>query len=444
MDKPIKPKPQLGGIPINVHALSSSESSIAGATYAGDRSMLAAFAEMSALFAGAPHRMMFFAGASAVIVSMLWWACFLGAAYFGHAFPTAPVPPGWAHAVLTQYGMLPLFMFGFLLTVFPRWMGQPALARSAYVPVFAGMFGGYLLCHLGLLGMRPLLITGMAAMLAGWIAALVALGRVLVRSGAHDHHALSCFIALIFGACGLAGFGAFVLGAPWQFAFVAIKIGTFGLLLPIYFTVCHRMVPFFSSNVVRSGYRVFKPTWSLPLLWALLLIHLGLDLTHHYAWLWLVDAPLTLFFLGHWIAWQPWKCMKPGLLAVLYIAFAWLPVAFALYTVQSLIAFSDGAFLLGRAPVHALTIGFFGSTLVAMVTRVTQGHAGRPLEMGAIAWLTFGLLQLVALARINAEFTQDAPRWLVIAAFGWLVAFLPWVLRSLWIYVTPRMDGKPG
>ncbi|MEP7096416.1 MAG: NnrS family protein [Dokdonella sp.] len=411
---------------------------------AADRSMLAAFADLPALFASAPHRMMFFAGAAAVIVSMLWWACFLGAGYFGHAFPAAPVPPGWAHAVFTQYGMLPLFMFGFLLTVFPRWMGQPALTRRAYVPVFAGMFGGYLLCHLGLLGMKPLLIAGIAAMLGGWIAALVALGGVLVRSAAHDRHALSCFIALIFGAFGLAAFGAFVIGAPWQFAFVAIKIGTFGLLLPIYFTVCHRMVPFFSSTVVRTGYRVFKPAWSLPLLWALLLIHLCLDLTHHYAWLWLADVPLALFFLGHWLAWQPWKCMKPGLLAVLYLAFAWLPIAFVLYSVQSLIAFSDGSFLLGRAPVHALTIGFFGSTLVAMVTRVTQGHSGRPLQMGAIAWLTFALLQIVAVTRIYAEFAHDAPRWLMIAAFGWLIAFTPWVLRSLWIYATPRIDGKPG
>lgn len=397
-----------------------------------------------ALFASAPHRMLFFAGAAAVIVSMLWWACFLGAGYFGYAFPTAPVPPGWAHAVFTQYGMLPLFMFGFLLTVFPRWTNQPALPQRVYVPVFAGIFGGYLLCHLGLLGMKPLLMVGVAAMLVGWTVALAALGGVLVRNGASDSHALSCFIALVVGVIGLAAFGAFVLGAPWQFAFFAIKVGTFGLLLPIYFTVCHRMVPFFSASVVQTGYRPFKPAWSLPLLWALLFVHLGLDLTHHESWLWLADAPLALFFLGHWLAWQPWKCIKPGLLAVLHIALAWLPVAFALYAAQSWVAFSDGGFLLGRAPVHALTVGFFGSTLVAMVTRVTQGHSGRLLEMGAVAWLTFGLLQVVAVARIYAEFTNDAPRWLLIAAFGWLLAFLPWVLRSLWIYITPRTDGKPG
>ena len=175
-----------------------------------------------------------------------------------------------------------------------------------------------------------------------------------------------------------------------------------------------------------------------------MLAHLGLELTHRDDWLWVADAPLALFFLGHWLAWQPWKCTRPGLLAALYLAFAWLPIAFALYTAQSLIAFSGGGFLLGRAPVHALTIGFFGSMLVAMVTRVTQGHSGRPLEMGAIPWLTFALLQLVACTRIYAEFAHDAPRWLVIAAFGWLLAFLPWVARSLWIFATPRIDGKPG
>ena len=175
-----------------------------------------------------------------------------------------------------------------------------------------------------------------------------------------------------------------------------------------------------------------------------MLAHFGLELTRQGDWLWVADAPLALFFLGHWLAWQPWKCTRPGLLAALHLAFAWLPIAFALYAAQSLIAFSGGGFLLGRAPVHALTIGFFGSMLVAMVTRVTQGHSGRPLEMGAIPWLTFVLLQFVACVRIYAEFAHDAPRWLVIAAFGWLLAFLPWVARSLWIFATPRIDGKPG
>jgi uncharacterized protein involved in response to NO len=409
-----------------------------------ERAVPPGVAEVARRLAAAPHRLMFFAGATAVLTSMAWWACALAAAYNGHAFPVAPVPAGWAHAVLTQYGMLPMFMFGFLLTVFPRWMNQPALTRRHYVPVFAGVFGGYLVAHAGLLDLRPLLLAGLGLMLAGWSAALFALGRVLWRNRARDRHALSCFAALAMGWAGLAAFLAFACGAPWLFAFAAIKVGTFALLLPVYFTVCHRMVPFFSAAIVGPGYRSFKPAWSLPLLWLLALAHLVGELSHRFDLLWLADIPLAAFFLVHWLGWQPWKCLRPGLLAALYLAFAWLPVAFALFAAQSLIFRWTGDFVLGRAPVHALTVGFFGSMLVAMVTRVTMGHSGRPLAMGAVAWLTFALLQLVALTRIVAELAPNPAPWLVAAAVGWLVAFAPWVLRSAWIYLTPRIDGKPG
>ncbi|MBL0162071.1 MAG: NnrS family protein [Xanthomonadales bacterium] len=402
------------------------------------------FADLPALLASAPHRMMFFAGASAIIVSMLWWACTLAGGYFGFAFPAAPVPPGWAHAVFTQFGMLPFFIFGFLLTVFPRWMAQSALSQRHYVPVFIGVFGGYLLSHIGLLDMKPLLLAGLMMMLAGWAYALTVLGRILVRNGVKDRTALSCFSALSLGFCGLAAFTAFVFGESAELALAAIKIGTFGLLLPIYFTVIHRMLPFFSASAIGPSYKMVKPTWSLPAFWLLAMTHLGLELAHRPQWLWLADAPLAVFFLIHWLRWQPWKCMRPGLLAVLHIAAAWLPIALGLYALQSLLLFADSSLSIGRAPVHALTVGFFGSMLVAMVTRVTQGHSGRPLEMGRIPWLTFILLQGVVLIRLFAELAQNMALWLVIAAFAWLIAFLPWVIRSIWIFTTPRIDGKPG
>jgi uncharacterized protein involved in response to NO len=414
--------------------------SSAGAT----RSRVTSFADLPKLLAAAPHRMMFFAGASAVLVSMLWWTCYLVNSYFGLMhLPAPPVPAGWAHAVLTQYGMLPMFMFGFLLTVFPRWMNQPALTQRHYVPVFVCLFSGYLLTHGGLLGLRGVMIGGLCLMLLGWCIGLLVLGSVLMRNVCTDRHALSCFTALLLGALGLAAFIAFVFGAPWQFAFLAIKFGTFGLLLPVYFTVCHRMIPFFSS-IVAPNYRVVRPAWSLPALWLLLMGHLILELQHRYNLLWLADAPLAIFFAWHWLAWQPWKAVRSGLLAVLHVAAMWLPVAFVLFAAQSLVLQFSGEFPLGRAPVHALAIGFFGSMLVAMVTRVTQGHSGRPLEMGVIPWICFALLQVVAIVRVLAEIADHQMLWLIIAAGGWVLAFLPWVLRSARIYWSPRADGRAG
>src|SRR5690606_30419390 len=89
-------------------------------------------------------------------------------------------------------------------------------------------------------------------------------------------------------------------------------------------------------------------------------------------------------------------------------------------------------------------VGFFGSLLVAMVTRVTQGHSGRPLVLGTIPGIAFVGMQLVAVLRLLAELAANPAPWFLAAGLGWLAVFLPWVLRSLWIYLTPRADGRPG
>lgn len=402
--------------------------------------------ELARQLSEAPHRLLFFTGACTVLITMSWWALWLASGYLGWGLvplPPGGLPPGWAHAMLAQYGMLPLFMCGFLLTVFPRWMDQPPVARRDYLWVGGSLFAGDLLAQAGLLGSHALVLVGFGWMLAGFLAALYTLGRILRRARVRDGWAISCWLALMLGAIGLAAFLAYLLGASWWWAYLAIKLGTFGLLLPVYFTICHRMIPFFSSRVA-TDYRVVRPRWSLPVVWTLLLAHLALELAHAQAWTWLSDVPLCGVLAWHLLAWQPWKCMKPGLLAALYLAFAWLPFAFMLYAVQGVVYAVTGIYVLGRAPLHALAIGFFGSMLVAMVTRVTQGHSGRPLEMGTTAWFCLGLLQVVAFARIGAEVSSQPKWWLLTAATGWLLAFLPWVVRSLRIYLSPRVDCRPG
>jgi uncharacterized protein involved in response to NO len=346
------------------------------------------------------------------------------------------------HAIVMQYQVLPPFMFGFLLTVFPRWLGDDPLGARHYLPVGAGLLGGQLLTLLGLGGSPTMLRTGALLTLCGWAVGTFWLARVLVRGKQFTGHAVSALLALCFGIAGLVLYLLLLWHPDGLIALAAIKIGGFAVLVPIYFTVCHRMIPFFTSTIV-PGYRMVRPMWTLVAAWALLLAHLALELTHAYSWSWVADAPLALLTAGLLVAWWP-RTPVPPLLRVLYFGFAWLPIGFALYTAQSVWFAATGEFILGRAPAHALFVGFFGSLLVAMVTRVTQGHAGRPLELGRVAAFAFVLVQLTAVTRIVAEFAADALAWQSLAAIGWLVAFLPWVLRSAWIYLTPRADGHPG
>ena len=197
-------------------------------------------------------------------------------------------------------------------------------------------------------------------------------------------------------------------------------------------------------RLIASRLALMVPALLGVVLLSFALIHLVLEATHRYELLWLVDVPLAAFFAWHSIAWQPWKAMRPGLLAALHLAFAWLPIAFALYAAQSAWFAGTGEFALGRAPAHALFVGFFGSLLVAMVTRVTQGHSGRPLVLGKVAAFAFVVVQLCAVTRIVSELVPDSLGWQAAAAVGWIAAFMPWVIRSAWIYLSPRVDGHPG
>jgi uncharacterized protein involved in response to NO len=400
-----------------------------------------------ALLAEAPHRLLFFAGAGNVLLAMAWWAAWLCSARGWLPPMRQPtLPAGWMHALIMQYQVLPPFIFGFLLTVFPRWLGLPALSKWHYVPVGAGLLGGQLLTLGGLLGYPQLLFFGWVQTLAGWIAALCVLLNLLRRDESGDWHARSAACALLFGLTGIGLVMAWLYTGNAKLLYAAVKFGGFGLLLPIYFTVNHRMTPFFVRCVLPMQ-KGWNPRWVLACAWGLMLAHLALELAHGYAWLWLPDLPLLALsatLLWRWWPRPPQGARVPMLLRVLLLGFAWLPVALALYSVQSLWLLFTDSFLLGRAPAHALFIGYFGSLLVAMVTRVTQGHSGRALELGRVAGFAFVTVQLVAVLRVCAELHSDPLPWLALAALGWLLAFLPWVLRSAWIYLTPRADGKAG
>jgi len=394
------------------------------------------------LLGAAPHRLMFFVGVSNLLLAMLWWAAWLLAQRAGVEMVKPAVPAGWLHAYVMQYQMLPSFMFGFLLTVFPRWTHLPALPRWRYAPIGLGVFGGQIATLLGAIGWEAGIVVGWWVTVAGWLALLSTLAPMLWREAGTTWHARCCVLALSMGLIGLGCMGAYLHGASALWLFASIKIGSFGLLLPIYLTVAHRMFPFFAGGAI-PGYVVWRPMWVLGLALSLCALHLILELLHAYRWLWASDLPL--FGLALYLCWRWWpRTPMPALLKVLFLGLTWLPISFALYSAQTLIYLFSGQFALGRAPAHALFIGFFGSVLIAMVTRVSQGHSGRPLQMPPIAWFAFISIQIVSLLRIGAELVKDGPLWQAIAAWAWLLALTPWAIWLGGIYLRPRIDGQKG
>ncbi len=391
----------------------------------------------------APHRIAFLPAAVLMLLSLAGWSLLLWQRQVGHAAPLA-LPASQAHAFLTLYGFFPLFMTGFILTAGPRWLGVPSPARSHYLPIPLLYAGGLMLWLAGLLGgTGALLQAGWLAIAAAWTLLCVLFGQLVRQSRANDRwHALAVLTAFLLGLAGLLAAGCWLFSGNGVYWMLMRDLALWGFLLPVFITVSHRMLPFFSSTVI-TPYTPWKPWW---LLIALLTGSLGHGLLADLQLPTLaVDLPMaTLCLYTSW-RWQWRRSLSVRLLAMLHLAFLWLGVGFALYALQSaLLLFGQAAFAL--APLHAITIGFFINMALAFVSRVSLGHAGLPLEARPWLWRLYLSSQLMALLRVASDLAPQhaASALLPITAGGLALGMLVWCRRFLPVYWLPRADGKDG
>jgi uncharacterized protein involved in response to NO len=159
-----------------------------------------------------------------------------------------------------------------------------------------------------------------------------------------------------------------------------------------------------------------------------------------------VDLPLLLWAGYLALKWGLTQSFRVRLLAVLHISLIALVIAMLLYTIQSL-AFALGyRGVLGTAPLHAMTIGYFSAIALGMVSRVSLGHSGRALEADKLTWACFLGVLAAAIVRVSAELPgvpgSAGPKLSALAAMVWLAAFLPWATRYLPLYLEPRADSR--
>jgi uncharacterized protein involved in response to NO len=397
------------------------------------------------VFLSAPHRLLFFAGAAQLLLVMAWWLItLLGRTGSIASIPPA-TPPTWTHAFLTLYGIFPLFVFGFMLTVYPRWMSQQPVSAKRYVPLVLLLIGGLLIHYVGVFTTRGVAVTGVLVFLGGWLYGLYVLLRIYRAALQKGHYERTLNLALSAGAAGVATY-AFALAADVPDAYLAARgIGLWLFLGVMLFAICHRMIPFFARMALREE-TVPSPAWSLPTAAALLAAHALLEGTGRTAYLFLADLPLAAIVLHHLRHWNLRRALAVKLLGMLHIAFAWFGVAMLLYAVLSLAQLFGAGGFNERAPLHAYTVGFVIALVVAMVSRITLAHAGYPMQADRLTWLCFLGVNGVALLRIAAEFAPSGA-WLTVnlaAAGAWIAVLLPWFGRYAPLYLRPRADGGSG
>ncbi len=400
-------------------------------------------------FSAAPHRLFFFSGALQLILPVLIWSIELIGRYTEFWTPLEIVIPAtWAHGMVMIYGLFIFFIFGFLMTVFPRWMNGEVISKENYVATWIWLNLGLLIFEFSLFFSPSSSLSGLAIFLFGWVFGIYVLYDSFRQAPARNKtFEAILLVALTLGALGVLSFASWMYTDAWLMIELSFNIGIWLYLVPVLFTVCYRMLPFFSSNVI-DNYTVYQPRLNLLLFLAGCISHFLLEQFHLKQWLFVVDIPMASLALLHSIRWQIHRSFKDRLLAVLHMAFFWLFIGLALLSLQSLMLMLNGEFLLQKAPLHAITIGFAASLLIAMASRVTLGHSGRMLHLDRVSWWLFIGLQLAALSRIlsDIQFEQllESHRFNLIALALWLVCLSIWIVKYAPIYLSRRVDGRPG
>jgi len=219
-------------------------------------------------------------------------------------------------------------------------------------------------------------------------------------------------------------------GAIWMVTVLVVIIGG-------------RVTPLFTGN--RLGFKISPlPLWfdylaiGSTVLIGLVTAILPWDKTGGVlSLLCLAGCAIHLIRLAHW---QGWKTMGVPLLWSMHLAYLCIPLAML------------GLALAGSDPVasknvlHLLAVGTIGGMILSMMSRVSLGHTGRPLEVPAyLAW-AFGLLMLAAVIRaflpmLAVNLTPWAWR---ISAVLWIVVFALFLLRYFPILTRARVDAKSG
>ncbi len=400
----------------------------------------------------APHRLGFFSAALMLALSALWWALALAARQAGWALPWA-VPPPVAHALFMAMGFMPLFIVGFLFTAGPKWLGLPDVPASTLKRPVQALLAGWLLALAGFHLHTLLAALGVALAAAGWTALVRRFLRLLRQSRVPDR--LHAGVVAAGAAVGALALWAAALGLALgevSTTRVATQAAVWGCLGVIFVAVSHRMLPFFTASALPR-LDSWRPNWLLGVMVAVLAL-CGAGAMAELLWWPLpaalrwaqvaVEAPAAVLLLWLALRWGLVQSLKIRLLAMLHAGFVWLGLALALAAISHALQAAGGAGL-GLAPMHALTMGYLGATLIAMITRVAAGHSGRPLAADNLAWALYWGLQAGAVARVAAALWPAAyGPLLLLAVAAWTAAATGWAWRYGGWLGRPRADGRPG
>lgn len=361
-------------------------------------------------------RPFFLAAAAWAAMAVALWLPMLGGRLY---VPTAFSPVEW-HVHELIYGYVPAVVAGFLLTAVPNWTGRfPVMGHRLLALFVVWVAGRVAVLFSDFLGSVPAAAIDLSF--------LAFLGAVIAREiiAGKDKRNLKVLVMVALLLTGNAVFhieAAYGAGSGF-----GTRSGIAATVLLI-MLIGGRIIPSFTRNWLakREAGRLPVPFGRFDVA---TMVASGGALA---AWVAMPDHWITAALaavaavLNAWrlARWAGGRTAAEPLVLILHVAFAFVPIGFALVTLG--IARPD--IVAPTGALHAWTAGAVGLMTLAVMTRASLGHTGRPLTATPAIQAIYMSAFAAATARILAAFDVLREPMLHVSATAWVLAFLGFVV----------------
>ncbi|AGH81968.1 NnrS family protein [Psychromonas sp. CNPT3] len=376
-------------------------------------------------------RPFFLVGSLFSIVSLLLWGLLLSA----NIHLNSPIPSAQWHAHEMLFGFAGAIILGFLLTAVQTWTGYPGLKGKK----LALLFSLWILARIALFIIPENLFWLTMALELSWMP-LAAL--VLAQAIFHAKQWRNLFfvplllIMTLLNALSLIGFKTH--------DYMLSQHAIWSMLFLVFFIIAMmggRVIPFFTSKgtstqKVQSN-RYIEYLSLFPLL-ALALLTWFPEYQAVSAYLALITGIANLCRV---LRWRPLITLPVALLWSLHFSYLLLSSGLIFY---SLALFMPQFNATGM--MHLTAIAGFGGIILAMISRVSLGHTGRPLRPSK--WMSIAFVSILLAGVIRAFLPLFYPQftlmsyWLSISL--WVGAFGLFILFYAKMLLQARLDKRPG
>lgn len=351
--------------------------------------------------------------------------------------PPAWLAPQWWHGHEMLFGFVAAAIAGFLTTAAPVWTGRPAPTGRP----LAALVGLWALGRVAMLAAGVLPAWLVAAADGAFLPVLACVLAGLVwRTGQYRNYGVIVLVAVL--ALANLAVHAQALGITTGSAPLALRF-TIDVVIVLVVVIGGRITPAFTANAfLRSGIAAPIRSWrwlDRAAVAATVLVAVADLLAPRSVGSGVAAAVAAVAVAARVAGWQTLRTWRDPLVWSLHAGMLWVPLGFALVAASDL-----GAAIPATAGLHALTGGAMGAMIIAVVTRVSLGHTGRPLVLPNGSSLSYGLVHAGALARVAAALAPSAPVLLWAGAVLWAGAFVLFAVLHGPILLGPRVDGKPG